>query len=264
MLGGAWLFDAFEGNIVGSVVGVVERLWSLSAVQSAHIVSLWPVGIMAGAVAFGHLADRFGRKRLFQATLMMYAFFTILTAFSWSYPSLLLWRFLTALGVGAEYSCINAAIAEFIPRRQRGTATVAVRATLPKGATLCRWICRSSSPDSPRAAVARDRSPPEEHTPFARTSRTTSCRERQDVCHSYPHLVYCHLGYVVARRLRLDRNGGTRIQAKSRRTQVRGERGNRLPGRMSPDSGQPAGAQRQGHPRPSPSAYPVGTEGCRV
>lgn len=126
VLGVAWLFDAFEVNVVGSVVAVVERLWHLSTVQSASVVSLWLIGIMVGAIAFGYLADRFGRKRLFQLTLAMYALFTILTAFSWNYPSLLIWRFLTALGVGAEYSCINAAIGEFVPRRQRGTATAAV------------------------------------------------------------------------------------------------------------------------------------------
>ncbi len=126
VLGVAWLFDAFEVNIVGSVVAIVQRLWHLSTVQGAAIVSLWLIGIMVGAVGFGYLADRFGRKPLFQVTLVMYAVFTILTALSWNYTSLMIWRFLTALGVGAEYSCINAAIGEFVPRRQRGTATAAV------------------------------------------------------------------------------------------------------------------------------------------
>lgn len=140
VLGVAWLFDAFEVNIVGSVVAIVEHLWRLSNVQSASVVSLWLIGIMVGAVAFGHLADRFGRRRLFQLTLAMYALFTILTAFSWNYPSLLIWRFLTALGVGAEYSCINAAIGEFVPRRQRGTATAAVVNFWSLGALLAAGV----------------------------------------------------------------------------------------------------------------------------
>ncbi len=82
VLGVAWLFDAFEVNVVGSVVAVVERLWHLSTVQSASVVSLWLIGIMVGAIAFGYLADRFGRKRLFLLTPAMHALFAILTAFS--------------------------------------------------------------------------------------------------------------------------------------------------------------------------------------
>lgn len=140
VLGVAWLFDAFEVNVVGSVVAIVERLWHLSTVQSAAVVSLWLIGIMVGAIGFGYLADRFGRKRLFQLTLGMYALFTILTAFSWNYPSLLVWRFLTALGVGAEYSCINAAIGEFVPRRQRGTAMAAVANFWSIGALLAAGV----------------------------------------------------------------------------------------------------------------------------
>src|SRR5260370_8700123 len=75
---------------------------------------------MFGAFVFGYLADRFGRKRLFLATLVMYSFFTVLTALSPNYTSLLIFRFLTAIGVVAEYTAINSAISEFIPPNNRG------------------------------------------------------------------------------------------------------------------------------------------------
>jgi MFS family permease len=113
-LGVGWLLDAFEVNIVGSVLGVIQNVFHLDANQASWVVSIWLIGIMFGAFVFGYLADRFGRKRLFLATLVMYSFFTVLTALSPNYAFLMMFRFLTAIGVGAEYTAINSAISEFI------------------------------------------------------------------------------------------------------------------------------------------------------
>ncbi len=125
-LGVGWLLDAFEVTIVGNVLGVFKRLWHLSNTEAAWVLSIWFVGLMIGAYGFGFLADRFGRRRLFLLTLALYGGFTLLTAAAWSYGALLALRLLTAIGVGAEYSAINAAIAEFIPAAQRGRANAAV------------------------------------------------------------------------------------------------------------------------------------------
>ena len=139
-LGIGWLLDAFEVTIVNNVIGVFKDLWHLSNTQASWILSIWFVGLMIGAYGFGFLADRFGRRRLFLLTLLIYGVFTLLTAFAWNYQSLLVLRLLTAIGVGAEYSAINAAISEFIPARNRGKANATVMNFWPVGAILAALV----------------------------------------------------------------------------------------------------------------------------
>ena len=136
VLGIGWLLDAFEVNIVGSVLGVIQNVFNLTTTQASWVVSIWLLGIMFGAFVFGYLADRFGRKRLFIATLIMYSVCTILTALSPNYLFLMIFRFLTAIGVGAEYSAINSAISEFIPPRNRGKINGLVMNFWPVGAII--------------------------------------------------------------------------------------------------------------------------------
>ena len=125
-LGVGWLLDAFEVTIVGNVIGVFKHLWHLSNTEASWVLSIWFLGLMIGAYGFGFLADRYGRRRLFLLTLVLYGTFTLLTAVAWNYGALLAFRLLTAIGVGAEYSAINSAIAEFIPARSRGRTNAAV------------------------------------------------------------------------------------------------------------------------------------------
>ncbi|HZR39539.1 MAG TPA: MFS transporter [Ktedonobacteraceae bacterium] len=136
LLGIGWLLDAFEVNIVGSVLGVIQTVFHLDATQAAWVVSIWLIGIMVGAFAFGYLADHFGRKRLFLVTLLMYSTCTVLTALSPNYWFLMLFRFLTAIGVGAEYAAINSAISEFIPPDNRGKVNGLVMNFWPVGAMI--------------------------------------------------------------------------------------------------------------------------------
>lgn len=140
VLGVGWLLDAFEVNIVGSVLGVIQSVFKLDANQASWVVSIWLIGIMFGAFVFGYLADRFGRKRLFIITLVMYSVFTLLTALSPTYLFLMIFRFLTAIGVGAEYAAINSAISEFIPPRNRGRINALVMNFWPVGAMLAALV----------------------------------------------------------------------------------------------------------------------------
>ncbi len=135
-LGVGWLLDSFEVSIIGNVLGVLKTEWQLSDLQASGLVSIWLVGITLGALVFGYLADRFGRKRLFIITLLLYAISTLISAISPSYGIFIVFRLLTAIGVGAEYSAINAAIGELIPARVRGRASALVMCFWPLGSIL--------------------------------------------------------------------------------------------------------------------------------
>ncbi len=135
-LAAAWLLDAFEVKIIGSIIPTITEQWGLSELQGVSLVAIWLLGIMVGAQGAGILADRFGRRRLFLVTLLFYAGFTFLCAFSVNFEMLMVLRFLTAMGVGAEYSVINAAISEFIPARYRGRANAGVMSAWGIGALL--------------------------------------------------------------------------------------------------------------------------------
>ena len=63
-LGIGWALDSFETNIIGSVFGVLKTQWHLSSTQGSLAVSVWVIGMLIGAIGFGYLADRYGRKRL--------------------------------------------------------------------------------------------------------------------------------------------------------------------------------------------------------
>jgi MFS family permease len=120
-LGIGWALDSFEIQIVGSVIGPVGQSFHLSAQdQTVWYWTVWFLGLMAGALGFGYLADRVGRRRLFSATLLLYSTAAILTAVSWGWAPFLGFRFLTALGVGGEYSAVTSAMSEFVPARLRG------------------------------------------------------------------------------------------------------------------------------------------------
>jgi MFS family permease len=135
-LGVGWALDSFETNIIGSVFGVLKAQWHLSTSEGSMAVSIWVFGMLVGAIAFGYLADRFGRKKLFLATLLWYALFSVATVFSWNYESFLFFRAMTALAVGGEYSAVTATMGEFIPKRHRGRTDSLILSGFPVGALL--------------------------------------------------------------------------------------------------------------------------------
>src|SRR3546814_1294917 len=98
--------------------------------------SAYVLGAVLGALLFGWLADRFGRKRLFTITLLLYLLATTATAFAPNFAVFALCRFLTGAGIGGEYSAINSAIQELIPARYRGHTDLLINGSFWLGAAL--------------------------------------------------------------------------------------------------------------------------------
>ncbi|MDE8348241.1 MAG: MFS transporter [Acidocella sp.] len=121
-LGLGWGMDAFEVTLIGSILGVLGPLWHLNGLALSAILGVWFAGIMLGALGFGILTDRYGRRVIFLASLVLYGTATFLTAFTQGIGGLLFLRFMAGVGVGAEYAAVNAAIAEFMPSAKRGFA----------------------------------------------------------------------------------------------------------------------------------------------
>lgn len=137
-LGTSWILDGLEVTLVGSLSGVLEGRsgLSLSDQQVTGSATTYLAGAVLGALLFGHLTDRLGRKRLFLVTLATYSLATLGTAFSGSFLTFGICRFFTGLGIGGEYAAINSAVDELIPGKVRGTVDLIVNATFWMGATV--------------------------------------------------------------------------------------------------------------------------------
>lgn len=137
-LGVAWILDGLEVTLVGSLGSVLERpdTLALDAAQIGWTGSLYIAGAVAGALLFGRLTDKLGRKRLFMITLAVYMLATLATAFSTGFLFLALCRFATGLGIGGEYAAINSAIDELVPARVRGRVNLIINASFWIGAAL--------------------------------------------------------------------------------------------------------------------------------
>src|SRR5687767_1711082 len=137
-LGVSWLLDGLEVTLVGSLGPTLQRddTLGLSASQIGWAASAYVGGAVLGALFFGRLADRLGRKRIFLVTLAVYLLATVLTAFTWDIASFAFCRFLTGFGIGGEYAAINSAIDELIPARVRGAVDLAINGTFWIGAAM--------------------------------------------------------------------------------------------------------------------------------
>jgi MFS family permease len=137
-LGVSWLLDGLEVTVVGSLGPALQRpdTLGLTAGQIGWAASAYIGGAVLGALYFGRLADKLGRKRMFLATLIVYLIATVMTAFSWDILSFAFCRFLTGFGIGGEYAAINSAIDELIPARLRGRVDLAINGTFWIGAAI--------------------------------------------------------------------------------------------------------------------------------
>lgn len=137
-LGTVWILDGLEVTIVGAIGARLQEPGALgiSASQLGQAGTAYVLGACCGALFFGYLTDRLGRRRLFMVTLLLYLLATVGTAFAGSFAWFAAFRFLTGLGIGGEYAAINSAIDELIPARVRGWVDLAVNGSFWLGAAF--------------------------------------------------------------------------------------------------------------------------------
>jgi MFS family permease len=133
-LGTAWILDGLEIQIVASA-GYAKDL-HMSDAQVGATATVYLVGQVVGALVFGRLTDKLGRKKLFIVTLLVYLIGSGLAGFSPNMWFLWVFRFIAGTGIGGEYSAINSAIDELMPGKYRGRVDLAINGTYWAGAVL--------------------------------------------------------------------------------------------------------------------------------
>ncbi|MEV4553457.1 MFS transporter [Nonomuraea wenchangensis] len=137
-LGTVWILDGLEVTIVGNLSAQLAKPGSGLDITQAQVAgmaaALYVAGACSGALFFGWLTDRFGRKKLFLITLLVYLAATLMTAFSFSAWWFFLFRFMTGFGIGGEYAAINSAIDELIPSKHRGRIDIIINGSYWLGA----------------------------------------------------------------------------------------------------------------------------------
>jgi MFS family permease len=137
-LGITWILDGLEVTLAGALSGALKESptlrfnnFDVGLANSAYIA-----GAVIGAIGFGWLTDRIGRKKLFFITLALYLTATAATALSWNVASYALFRFLTGAGIGGEYTAINSTIQELVPARYRGWTDLVINGSFWIGAAM--------------------------------------------------------------------------------------------------------------------------------
>lgn len=154
-LGTVWILDGLEVTVVGNISGQIGKPGSGIAITQAQVsglgAAMYVLGACIGALLFGWLTDRFGRKKLFMITLGTYLAATALTAASFAPWWFFLFRCLTGLGIGGEYAAINSAIDELIPSRHRGMIDIVINGTYWAGAAVGALLTVPATNDLPTA-----------------------------------------------------------------------------------------------------------------
>ena len=138
-LGVSWILDGLEIQLVanvGSILTQPESGLGITGTQVGLMASVYLIGQVVGALVFGRMTDRMGRRRLFIMTLAIYLVGSGLAGLSWDLYSLLVFRFIAGMGIGGEYTAINSAIDELIPAHYRGRVDIVVNGTYWAGALI--------------------------------------------------------------------------------------------------------------------------------
>ncbi len=137
-LGITWILDGLEVTLAGALAGVLKEspVLRFSNVDIGLASSAYLAGAVLGALFFGWLTDRLGRKKLFFITLTVYLTATAATAFTWNLWTFALCRFVTGAGIGGEYAAINSTIQELIPARMRGWTDLVINGSFWIGAAI--------------------------------------------------------------------------------------------------------------------------------
>jgi MFS family permease len=137
-LGITWILDGLEVTLAGTLSGALKASPSLQFTNFdvGFSNSAYLAGAVLGALGFGWLTDRIGRKKLFFITLAVYLTATAATALSWNLASYALFRFLTGAGIGGEYTAINSTIQELVPARYRGWTDLVINGSFWIGTAM--------------------------------------------------------------------------------------------------------------------------------
>jgi MFS family permease len=137
-LGITWILDGLEASLIANLAPTLrdERVLGLSGAEVGIANTTYLLGQVVGALVFGHLTDRLGRKRLFLVTLALYLFATALSGLAPTFGVFLAFRFLAGAGIGGEYAAINSAIDELVPARIRGQVNLAINGSYWVGVAL--------------------------------------------------------------------------------------------------------------------------------
>jgi putative MFS transporter len=119
-----WMFDAMDVLLIGFLVAPITREFSLAPAQVGLVASAGFVGMFLGAAISGRLADRYGRRLIFQATLILFSVGAVLSALAPTFETLLAARVIAGLGLGGELPVVATLVSEFSPRAQRGRMIV--------------------------------------------------------------------------------------------------------------------------------------------
>ncbi len=179
-----WMFDAMDVLLIGFLVGPISREFALAPAQVGLVLSAGFVGMFLGAAISGRLADRFGRRLIFQATLVVFSIGAVLSALAPTFETLLAARVIAGLGLGGELPVVATLVSEFSPRAQRGRMIVLLESFWAYGTILAGLVAllvlpqfgwrgafvvaalpalyvaylRSALPESPRYLAQRGRS----------------------------------------------------------------------------------------------------------
>jgi MFS family permease len=137
-LGITWVLDGLEVTIVGSIGPILKDKQTLALTDQdiGSVAASYVAGAVVGALVFGWLTDRFGRRLIFNVTLGIYLVGVLSSAFAWNFWSFAAFRAITGLGIGGEYAAINSAIDELIPARLRGRIDLIVNGSYWAGAAF--------------------------------------------------------------------------------------------------------------------------------
>src|SRR6202165_274863 len=137
-LGAAWILDGLEIQIVNTAGTVLTdgKPLHLSSAEVVLLASVYLLGEVIGALVFARLADQYGRKKIFLATLITYLVASGISGLAFSFWFMAIFRFVAGTGIGGEYTAINSAIDELIPSHYRGRVDIAVNGTYWAGAMI--------------------------------------------------------------------------------------------------------------------------------
>lgn len=137
-LGVTWILDGLQVTLQGAIGAALQskEALGLTEQQIGLSATCYLSGAVIGALVFGFATDRFGRKKLFYVTLIVYLCAVLLTAIAWNFESYAAFLALAGAGIGGEYAAINSAIDELIPARLRGTVDLMINSTYWAGAML--------------------------------------------------------------------------------------------------------------------------------